>query len=583
MAIQYREAGAILDRLASGNGSLRALLYSKNNKAPIPILYAILTETLKYKKLLDQVIDGSLLLKENKFLAGRGQMIHVMVYDLLFGKGIQGGGQLKRLLTSYKTRMDSFLVRLKVKAKVSDVNDLIPQNLRTSITLPRYVRVNELYTDVATVVKQFEQQGYTMITADSADAEILRSRVVNTITNRENKTKEAKKKVMMIDKDIGSFLVFPPMTDLHDNALLKAGHIILQDKASAMSAYAMGQLPPNSHVLDACAAPGLKTQVLSQLMGNKGSLTALDRDPKRFDTLKRLAKKHNMQNLRALNMSFLDVDPLNPEFSKVEYILLDPSCSGSGIVNRMDYLIDSIVPDYEDGGDEALTEQERLNKLADFQITAIQHAFTFPNLKRLIYSTCSVHKIENEEVVKLALEAGKGKFDLDKNLFPDWKTRGLDEYEFGKYCVRALPEVDHTIGFFISCFVRVEDKSQKNNTNKEVAQKSTPAKENKQANKGQQKSANDNKSPVSGVKRKQEVTAADNDERAAKKQKTVVNSNTTNNNTNQVKHAEKTENNAKSEDVRMSLETNDDMPSSAAVNKKKKKKKKKKTVKKSIV
>lgn len=81
---------------------------------------------------MDQVIDGSLLLKENKFLAGRGQMIHVMVYDLLFGKGIQGGGQLKRLLTSYKTRLDSFLVRLKVRAKVSDVNDLIPQHLRTS-------------------------------------------------------------------------------------------------------------------------------------------------------------------------------------------------------------------------------------------------------------------------------------------------------------------------------------------------------------------------------------------------------------------------------------------------------------------
>ena len=64
----------------------------------------------------------------------------------------------------------------------------------STVTLPRYVRVNELYTDVATVVKQFEQQGYTMITADSADAEILRSRVVNTITNRENKTKEVKKK-----------------------------------------------------------------------------------------------------------------------------------------------------------------------------------------------------------------------------------------------------------------------------------------------------------------------------------------------------------------------------------------------------
>jgi hypothetical protein len=72
------------------------------------------------------------MLKENKWLTNRGQMIHVMVYDLLFGKGIQGGGQLKRLLTSYKTRLDSHLVRMKVKAKVSDVNDLIPQHLRTS-------------------------------------------------------------------------------------------------------------------------------------------------------------------------------------------------------------------------------------------------------------------------------------------------------------------------------------------------------------------------------------------------------------------------------------------------------------------
>ncbi len=44
------------------------------------------------------------------------------------------------------------------------------------------------------MIKQFEQQGYTLITADSADAEILRSRVVNTISNRENKSKDAKKK-----------------------------------------------------------------------------------------------------------------------------------------------------------------------------------------------------------------------------------------------------------------------------------------------------------------------------------------------------------------------------------------------------
>jgi hypothetical protein len=56
------------------------------------------------------------------------------------------------------------------------------------------VRVNQLCTDTATVISKFQQDGYALITADSPDAALLRSRVVNTISNRENKTKEAKKK-----------------------------------------------------------------------------------------------------------------------------------------------------------------------------------------------------------------------------------------------------------------------------------------------------------------------------------------------------------------------------------------------------
>jgi len=39
------------------------------------------------------------------------------------------------------------------------------------------------------------------------------------------------------------------------------------------------------------------------------------------------------------------VDPKDDKFANVEYILLDPSCSGSGIVSRLDYLIDSLGKD----------------------------------------------------------------------------------------------------------------------------------------------------------------------------------------------------------------------------------------------
>jgi ABC-type branched-subunit amino acid transport system ATPase component len=50
--------------------------------------------------------------------------------------------------------------------------------------------------------------------------------------------------------------------------------------------------------------------------------------------------------------------------------LLDPSCSGSGIVNRLDYLLAE-----QETQDETDAKAERLEKLASFQLQMIQHAF----------------------------------------------------------------------------------------------------------------------------------------------------------------------------------------------------------------
>jgi 16S rRNA C967 or C1407 C5-methylase (RsmB/RsmF family) len=42
-------------------------------------------------------------------------------------------------------------------------------------------------------------------------------------------------------------------------------------------------------------------------------------------------------DIQPKNMSFLDINVNEEPFKNVEYILLDPSCSGSGIVNRLDF------------------------------------------------------------------------------------------------------------------------------------------------------------------------------------------------------------------------------------------------------
>ena len=50
----------------------------------------------------------------------------------------------------------------------------------------------------------------------------------------------------------------------------------------------------------------------------------------------------------------------------------------------------------------------RVEGLAKFQEAALRHALRFPGLARLVYSTCSVHRRENEDVVAAVLEHAQG-------------------------------------------------------------------------------------------------------------------------------------------------------------------------------
>jgi len=151
--------------------------------------------------------------------------------------------------------------------------------------------------------------------------------------------------------------------------------------------------------------------------------------------------------------SFLDADPQDKRYRDVEYILLDPSCSGSGIVGRFDELVDQMHYSSEqaDATDDA-TAKDRLQSLADFQLSVIQHAFKFPKVMRVVYSTCSIHEEENEQVVAAALKSSRD-FVLTKAL-PQWPRRGSSHFPGADNLVRTVPKEDRLIGFFVACFER---------------------------------------------------------------------------------------------------------------------------------
>ncbi|XP_045913587.1 probable 28S rRNA (cytosine-C(5))-methyltransferase [Micropterus dolomieu] len=411
----YMKAAEILEKAESKQGAVKTLVYD-SKFANIKQLFALVCETQKFSSVLEEIINSTKLLKHTKL---RMHLAKVLVHDLLMGQGLKCGGSWKVTMMKHRPRLQAALARMKVKRKVSKNEDLLPASIQqlVGVQLPRYVRVNTLKTTVEDAVDYLKRDGFSFLgQASGLDDLTLKGRH------------------FVRDMHLPELLVFSPKTDFHDHFLYKAGHIILQDKASCLPAYLLNP-PPGSHVIDACAAPGNKSSHLAAIMENKGRLFAFDLDAKRLATMSTLLLRAGVTCQQLANQDFLKVDPDSPQFKDVEYILLDPSCSGSGMVCLRD---NGSSADQE-------ADQARLASLASFQLRCLNHGLRFPRLKRLVYSTCSVHSQENEEVVTACLQQNPS-FRLVP-LLAQWPERGLEP--LGQ-CLRASTTKTRTHGFFVA-------------------------------------------------------------------------------------------------------------------------------------
>lgn len=105
--------------------------------------------------------------------------------------------------------------------------------------------------------------------------------------------------------------------------------------------------------------------------------------------------------------------------------------------------------------------EERLKNLSRFQIKILKHALrSFPDVKRVVYSTCSIYPEENEEVIREVISSNhKFKLRPVSEIFSgNWFNYGSSDYgKMGSYCLYAKPEQDLTNGFFIAVFERLEE------------------------------------------------------------------------------------------------------------------------------
>jgi len=414
----YADAAWVLDQLDAARASLKTLVYSDNVRNTRGC-YAIVCETLKYRAALTEAIAASGILEAAPRLAARPNAALVLAYDLLLGRGsVAGSGawqvDFRRHATAVQSAWHAVLDRHGVGRAGVTVDALVPASLRSAPWIPRWARVNRLRRSVEQVLTFLQEAGYAVV-PPSTPLAALRDGGGGRWVRR--------------DDLLPDLLALPPTaTTLEDVQALHAdGTLIFQDKASCLPAYALGVNRGVRHAIDACAAPGNKTSCLAALMRNAGRITACDVSATRLRTLAALTRRAGATNIEPWHGDFLAVDPADAQFADVTHILVDPSCSGSGIVTRRleDAGRDAATAAAEADGEapSADADPARLAKLAEFQTSAVLHALSFPAVQRVVYSTCSVHVEENEAVVQAVLAAAPD-FALAP-AFPSWPRYGI--------------------------------------------------------------------------------------------------------------------------------------------------------------
>jgi len=170
-----------------------------------------------------------------------------------------------------------------------------------------------------------------------------------------------------------------------------AGHYILQSAASFLPVMALAA-KPGERIVDMCASPGGKTTYIAALMKNSGMLVANDLNKKRLPALTANIHRLGVRNATVTNF---DGRKMGKHFSKLDRILLDAPCSGTGVISK-------------DPSVKLQKTNKDIQKCSHLQKELILHAIDMidANSKTggyLVYSTCSITVEENEDVVDYAL------------------------------------------------------------------------------------------------------------------------------------------------------------------------------------
>lgn len=201
------------------------------------------------------------------------------------------------------------------------------------------------------------------------------------------------------------------------------GLFFVQDEASQLASAALGAKEGDT-VIDVCACPGGKSFSAALDMNDRGRVLSFDLHKNKLGLISEAAKK--------LGISIIETNVQNgtvprPDMPKSDKVICDVPCSGLGVIAKK--------PDIRHKGEDEIKDLPALQK----KILDVASSYVCAG-GDIVYSTCTLRKAENEDVINDFLNTHKD-FSLCPFDAGTLHSSGM---------ITLYPHVHKTDGFFIS-------------------------------------------------------------------------------------------------------------------------------------
>lgn len=203
-------------------------------------------------------------------------------------------------------------------------------------------------------------------------------------------------------------------------ASFNEGLFYVQDISSMMVAETAAP-EKNSYIIDVCAAPGGKSSHLAEKMEGTGMVEARDLTEYKVSLIEENIERYGLENMNAVQMDATVLDEAS--VNKADVLICDLPCSGLGVMGKKTDIRYKMTPEKQND----LVELQR-------QILSVVHVYVKPG-GTLVYSTCTIHKQENEGNV-------------------EWFVKNHPEFELLSK-EQMFPEGLYHDGFFIAKLRRI--------------------------------------------------------------------------------------------------------------------------------